>query len=226
VTVLAMHQPNYLPWLSYFAKMAAADVFVLLDAVQYPRGRSVANRNRIRTAQGELLLTVPVRVPKGREGKAAYTEVELADERWREKHLRSIEQAYRRAPHFEQRFAELTGVLERATSFCELNVELVRWLAAGLGVTTPTPRLSELGVGALAKNELTIALCRRLGAEVYLSGSGARSYNDAERLAAAGIELRYLEFDRPVYPQLGEGFVPNLSALDAVFCAGALLGAR
>ena len=70
---LAVHQPNYLPWLGWFHKLAAADVFVYLDAVQFPRGRSFAARNRIKTPNGVAWLTVPVSVPKGRDGKATWT---------------------------------------------------------------------------------------------------------------------------------------------------------
>jgi hypothetical protein len=218
--VLAMHQPNYLPWLGTFDKMRRAGVFVLLDTVQYPRGRSVANRNRIRTPNGELLLTVPVVVPRGRKGKALYTEVAFADDRWREKHLRSIEQAYRRAPYFEAHFTQLAEIVTAASSFCELNVALIKWLAQELGIETRTVRLSELDGVHGQKNELTIGVCRALGATVYLSGAGARSYNDPAALAAAGIELRYQDFVHPVYPQLGEGFVPNLSAVDLLFNCG------
>jgi len=215
-----MHQPNYLPWLGYFEKMRQADVFVLLDAVQFPRGRSVANRNRIRVGDSELLLTVPVAVPRGREGIALYTEVLLADARWKAKHLRSIDQAYRRAPHFELYFPQLSEIIENADSFCELNVALVRWLARSLGIGTPTPRLTEIATDLGQKNDLTIALCRVFGADVYLSGAGARSYNDPCVLAQEGIELRYREFSHPVYPQLGAGFVANLSAIDALFNCG------
>jgi hypothetical protein len=212
-----MHQPNYLPWLGYFDKLRQADVFVLLDAVQYPRGASVANRNRIRSGAGELLLTVPVRVPKGREGKVSYTDVELADERWKTKHLRSIELAYGRAPAFADTFPSLAAIVEGATSFCELNIDLIRWIAGELGIVTPMPRLSELEPAELRKTDLTIALCRRLDADTYLSGQGARKYNDDEALAEAGIALRYQEFEHPVYPQQGEGFVANLSAIDYLF---------
>jgi hypothetical protein len=226
MTVLAMHQPNYLPWLGYFEKMHRADVFVLLDAVQYPRGRSVANRNRIRAGDGELLLTVPVHVPGGREGKASYTEVELGDERWRKKHLRSLEQAYGRAPYFSSCFPPLAAIITGSESFCELTVALVRFVARALGIGTPTPRLSELGLAPGAKNELTIALCRHFGAGVYLSGTGARSYNDEPGLAAAGIELRYLDFEHPAYRQQGTGFVPKLSAIDALFNCGPLYRGR
>ena len=67
MTVVAIHQPNYVPWPGYFHKLAACDVFVHLDAVQYPRGQSFAARNRIKTPNGVTYLTVPVSVPKGSE---------------------------------------------------------------------------------------------------------------------------------------------------------------
>ena len=74
-----MHQPNYLPWIGFFDKLRRCDVFVLLDEVQYPRGGSVANRNRIRTGNGTLMLTVPVSKPPGSQGKVLYREVRFAD---------------------------------------------------------------------------------------------------------------------------------------------------
>jgi hypothetical protein len=220
VTTLAIHQPNYLPWIGYFDKMRTADVFVLLDGVQYPRSRSVANRNTIRTAQGELLLTVPVSKPKGSEGKAGYREVAFADEGWRGKHLRTIEQAYRRAPHFERLFPELERIITEGRSFCDLNVALIRWMAGEFSIGTPTPLMSELGDTFGHSNEMIVELCRATNADVYLSGAGAGAYNDPDRLAADGIELRYQDFHHPTYPQLGEGFLPNLSALDMLLNCG------
>ncbi|MGZ4480893.1 MAG: WbqC family protein [Gaiellales bacterium] len=219
-TVLAMHQPNYLPWIGYFDKMRRADVFVLLDCVQYPRARSVANRTRIRTAHGEHLLTVPVSTPGGLEGKASYAQVSFADGTWRRKHLRTIEQAYRRAPHFAACFPELERIVLEAESFCTMNVLLVRWIAGRLGISTPTPLMSELGEEFGPANELIVGLCQATGAGVYLSGTWARAYNDPQRLAAAGIELRYQQFQHPVYDQTGEGFLPNLSAIDLLFNQG------
>ena len=225
MTTLAVHQPNYLPWIGYFDKMRTADVFVLLDDVQYPRSRSVANRNSIRTAQGELLLTVPVSKPKGSEGKVGYREIAFADESWRSKHLRTIDQAYRRAPHFERLFPELEAIITRGSSFCDLNVELIRWMAGHFGIETPTPLMSELGGDFGHSNDMIVELCRATSAEVYLSGTGAGAYNDAARLAADGIELRYQEFRHPVYPQLGDGFLTNLSALDMLLNCGGWVSA-
>lgn len=221
MTVAAIHQPNYLPWPGYFHKLAAADVFVYLDAVQYPRGQSFAARNRIKTPNGVIYLTIPVSVPKGQEGKASYLEVEFAEERWRDKHLRTVEQSYRRAPHFEEVFELYRGGLERGQTFVDLNVGLIEAIAGYLGIETRRLRLSETLESFGEKTELIVDVCRAVGADVYLSGSGGgREYNDEELLAQHGIELRYDEYAYPEHQQLWDGFEPNLSVLDLLFNCG------
>ena len=44
-------QSNYLPWKGYFDQIWQADLFVILDCVQYTR-RDWRNRNQIKTADG------------------------------------------------------------------------------------------------------------------------------------------------------------------------------
>src|SRR5215470_5119272 len=96
--VLTIHQPAYLPWLGYFDRIAQSDAFIFLDNVQFERN-SFTNRNRIKTANGPIWLTVPVRLNGHLDQTILATEI---DERrdWRRKHLRAIEQNYRRAPCF------------------------------------------------------------------------------------------------------------------------------
>ena len=200
---VSIHQPNYIPWAGYFHKLAACDVFVLLDAVQYPRGRSFAARNRIKTPNGVAYLTVPVSVPKGQEGKATYLEVELADPRWKEKHLRTVEGSYRRAPHFDEVYALYARELEPERPFAELTIALIDAVAGYLGIETRRVRLSELLGSFGQKTDLIVDVCRALDASTYLSGTGGgRDYNDEELLRAHGIELRYDDYEPPVYPQL------------------------
>jgi hypothetical protein len=219
--VVAVHQPNYVPWPGYFHKLARADVFVYLDSVQYPRGRSFAARNRIKTPNGVRYLTVPVSIPGGREGKVSYLEVELADEAWRETHLRTVEQCYRKAAHFDDVFPLYRGVLERAGSFVELTTGLVEAFASYLGIGTERLRLSELDGVSGAKTDLVLAVCLAVGADVYLSGSGGgRDYNDEHLLASHGIELVYDEYVYPEHPQLWGPFEPNLSILDMLLNCG------
>jgi hypothetical protein len=222
VTVAAIHQPNYIPWPGYFHKLAACDVFVYLDAVQYPRGQSFAARNRIKTPNGVVFLTIPVSVPKGHEGKASYLEVEFADERWREKHLKTVEQSYKRAPHFDEVFELYRDGLERGKTLVDLNVGLIEAIAGYLGIETRRVRLSETLESFGEKSDLIVDVCKTVDADVYLSGAGGgREYNDERLLNEHGIELRYDNYAYPEHPQLWDEFEPNLSVLDLLFNCGA-----
>ena len=221
MTVVAIHQPNYVPWPGYFHKLAGCDVFVYLDAVQYPRGQSFAARNRIKTPNGVTWLTIPVSVPKGQEGKASYLEVDFADEKWRQKHLKTVEQSYRRAPHFDDVFELYRDGLERGRTFVDLNVGLIEAIAGYLGIETRRVRLSELLDSFGEKTDLVVDICRAVDADVYLSGSGGgRDYNDERQLNESDIQLRYDEYAYPEHPQLWNGFEPNLSVLDVIFNCG------
>jgi len=220
---IAAHQPNYMPWLGYFHKIARVDIFVLLDSVQYSKG-SVANRNRIKTSQGVQWLTVPVSVPKGRQGKVAYLDVALPDDRWKRKHLKALRFNYGRAPHFHPYFDQIEAILLQDHSFVQLNIALIRHFLEQLGIDTPLYRLSELPGVTGNKSELIVNICRHFGADTYLSGQGASKYNDEKYYAAHGIRLLYQEFTCPQYPQLFGGFVPNLSIVDLLLNCGPTSG--
>jgi hypothetical protein len=221
LTTFAIHQPNYVPWPGYFHKLAVVDVFVYLDAVQYPRGQSFAARNRIKTPNGVTYLTVPVSVPKGSEGKASYLEVDFADDKWRRKHAATVEQSYARAPHFDEIFERYAQHVESAESLVGLNVELIDAFAEYLGIDTRRVRLSELLPSFGQKTDLIVDVARALDASAYLSGSGGgREYTEEAVLGEHGIELRFDEFEYPHYEQLWGDFEPNLSVLDVLFNCG------
>jgi hypothetical protein len=218
---VAIHQPNYIPWPGYFHKISACDVFVYLDAVQYPRGRSFAARNRIKTANGVRFLTIPVSVPKGHSGKASYLEVEFADDPWQERHLKTLEQSYRRAEWFDEVFPLYARELEQHARLIDLNLALIEDFCSYLSITTPRLRLSQLVPSFGTKTELVIDICHAVGATVYLAGGGAsRTYLDEGLLNENGIELRFDEFTTPVYPQLWGTFEPQLSIIDMLFNCG------
>jgi WbqC-like protein len=218
---VAVHQPNYIPWLGYFHKLAACDVFIYLDAVQFPRGQSFGARNRIKTPNGVSFLTVPVSAPKGRKGKATYREIEFAEPRWREKHLKTVEMSYARASHFEEVFDLYGRGLEAGSTPVEVNVALVEVFADYLGIETKRVLLSELLPEFGRKTDLILDVCKAIGAETYLSGAGGgKDYTDEELLADEGVSVRYDEFEPTSYPQLWGDFEPSLSALDALMNCG------
>ena len=215
--ILAVHQPNYAPWLGWFVKAAVADRFVFLDDAQFPKA-SWVNRTRILGAKGPEYLTVPVKHP----GRVPINEVEISEPRWRSKHLQKVEADYARSPGLALAAAMLAGDgLDGVTGLSKANEVVLQRLLGVLGIGRDPARSSSMKVEAGDPTDRHIALCRAVGAKTYLSGQGAASYNDAKRFEAAGIALAYLSFDHPVYPQGGREFVPGLSALDFVCRTGA-----
>jgi hypothetical protein len=218
--ILSVHQPNFIPWIGYFHKIACSDIFILLDQVQYPRGKSVANRNKIKTINGVVELVVPLSKPKGNEGKINYNELSFADPEWYVKILKTIYYSYSKSPYFTEVYDWLERLFQM-TNFCEMNVRFIEELIHKLGVKTILKRQSEFNFDAqLKNNDLILSLCKVNHATVYLSGTGARAYNDLSLYQQNKIALNYVDFEHPEYPQINEEFTSHLSIIDALFNLG------
>ena len=223
MSILAVMQPTYMPWLGYFDLIDQADHFVFLDDVQLAR-QSWQTRNRIRSADGrELMLSIPVR--HGGKLDIALREVELDDSQpWRLKHGRSVQQAYARAPFGHAAAAIWTKALETPTDhLAELTCRTIAQLCSCLGMTTPLSRASEFSASHDRIRHL-IDLCHATGADTYLSPPGASTYlteAGAEAcFADAGIALRFQSYDHPVYAQGRLDFMSHLGIVDALAHVG------
>ena len=214
---LAVHQPQYLPWLGYLAKWAAADAFVFLDTVQYEKN-GWQNRNRIRTSDGAHWLTVPVHAHLG----TPIAEVQIdATQPWRARHLRAVEHAYARAPHLPTYAGPLRSVLESEwTRLAPLAVASAEWLGRTVGITTPALLASSLAIEDTDATARLLAICKALGADTYLAGGHGARYLDAERFREAGIAVLYQRYEHPVYTQQHGEFMPFLSGLDLLLSHG------
>lgn len=214
--IVAIHQPNYLPYLGFFHKMLLADCLVLHDTVQFSRD-DYHNRNRFKTPQGPIWLTVPVRRPGMQEIRDVMID---QSRRWSDRHWKTIHANLSRAPHFAGVGDDLRrvygGEWERLAL---LNERLISALAKGLGIDTPVVRASDLDVpkGLTPSNKL-VAITKIVGGTAYLSGVGGLNYVDP--LAFSDLDLLVQEFHHPVYPQLWGDFLPNLSAVDMICNVG------
>jgi hypothetical protein len=216
--IVAIHQPNYIPGLGFFHKMASADVFVLLDNVQYSKN-NYTNRNRIRSGDEWAWLTIPVRL-SGHFGQLI-SEVETAEDDWETKHWKRLLEVYGQAPHFRQYQGQLEPVYaRRRVNLAEINCELIEFARSALSIDTRIIRASELDVTGQS-SDLLLAICKDLRATTYLSGQGGRKYLDVTKFESASIAVEFQEFLHPEYQQGREEFVPNLSVLDLLFHAGA-----
>jgi hypothetical protein len=219
-TTVSIHQPNYMPWLGYFNKVLNSDVFVILDNVQVPK-QSPATRNYIKSKDGSKIL-LSVSLKKGSH-HCNYNEAVIDYEtKWNVKHLNKIRDGYSRSPYFDFFFPVIERWLTKShNSLATMNTEFVlmilTYLEANTGVVIASSINRQLGT----KNERNVNICKYLNAKIYLSGTGARQYNDEALFERNGITLMYNEYVHPYYEQSAAGeFAPNLSIIDSIFNVG------
>src|SRR5262249_36242746 len=211
-------QPTYLPWLPFFERMAAADVFVLLDDVEYSKN-SFFNRNAIKTARGRQLLTVPVLYSGNSRAKIADIRVSEAA-KWRTKHLRTIEQAYSKASYWSAFRDEIAEIYSRQ---CDRLIDIVlpsiALIRRAFGVDTDIHLSSKLGIAG-ERNEKLVRICKHFGASHFIVKPGTEHYHPLGEFEPHGIRFAYLSYSNLIYPQLHGVFEPMLSALDYLLNCG------
>ena len=219
MTVVAIMQPTFLPWIGYFGMMDIADIFVFLDSVQFSR-RSWQQRNRIKTAHGTRLLTVPV-ISRGRAAQLILDARIDTSRQFAVKQLRTIKQAYGRTPFFRRYFENLADQMTNGSEFLgDYNIGLIEWIMDVLGIECQLRRSSGLNAGG-HRTTLLCGICREVGANHYLAASGSRDYmRESTDFEKEGIDVSYFRFDHPTYPQLHGEFVPFLSMIDLLFNVG------
>jgi hypothetical protein len=158
-------------------------------------------------------------VSKGRFDQAIDA-VEIA-EPWAEKHWRSLEMSYRKAPGFEKVVAAgLKDLFKRVDGerlLSDVNRKLLQWICDYLGIKTPLTN-SRQYAGEAAKSERLLQICLGAGADRYISGPSAKAYLDPGLFSAAGVALEYKSYEGyPEYPQLHGPFDHAVSVLDLLF---------
>lgn len=215
-------QPSYIPWRGYFDLIHRADTFVFYDDVQYDT-RGWRNRNRIKTSHGLKWLTIPVKKHGAQTESIPVKRIAIDDSvDWPRQHLAALTLSYARAPHFDAHRDWLQRVYATPPGLlADFTIATTIELARMIGIEkTRFLRSSTLGIGG-KKTDRLVAILRELGATEYLSGPSARDYIEPQKFAEAGIDLQYMTYDYPEYPQLYPPYDPQVSILDLLFMVGA-----
>lgn len=188
---------------------------VLLDEVQFPHGGTWMTRNRLKSHQGEVWLTVPV-WKKGR-GQQLIRNVEICYEmNWRKKHLRTIHEQYAHAPFIDDVFPQIERIYAIGhQNLLDFNIEIIRLLWTEMRINTKLLLQSDLGIAGKGSG-LLIDICKVLGADSYVGFSVVEKYLDKEKFNAERIKINFIPYTPPVYPQLWGNFRQNLSTLDLI----------
>jgi WbqC-like protein family len=217
----AIMQPNYIPWRGYFDLISRVDKFVFFDDVQYTT-KDWRNRNKIKTKEGDLWLTVPVKTT-GRTGQLI-SEVEIDNStEWQNKHFNSIVWNYRKAPYFKSYEGLLESIYlsKRWELLVELNIESTKLICQTLDINVEWYRSSELSVCGDKNGERAINICQKIGADSFINGPTARAFIDEELFNKNKVKNQYIEYKYQNYSQQFDNFSPSVTILDVLFNCGA-----
>lgn len=217
--IVAIHQPNFIPWIGYFYKIARSDVFVILDNVQFTKN-GFTNRNRIKTPNGETWLTLPI-MQSGASKQLITDCIISKQEHFANKIVKTLKMNYAKAPFKDWVFDWLEPVLmTKEENLAEYNTSVLSAVVKMLEIPTDI-RIASLqeGISGESTNRL-VSICQNLNATTYLAGFGAKKYQDSELFEKVGIKATTSEFQHPEYQQLWGEFTPNLSIIDFLMNVG------
>lgn len=213
---VAIHQPNYIPWLGYFSKINRCDLFVFLDDVQMPIGRSYVYRCQIRSGEVPRWLSIPSRFSPG----DPINKVVFAEQNWFIRHMDTLRAVYGKCPYFKEIFSIIEPIYKESGELLgQFNIRIISAIASYLGLTCRFALSSDLhptGKG----DERLISIVKIVGADTYLSGKGGQNYQSPVKFFSAGINLEVLIYKPIEYPQNHEVFLYGLSILDTLFNVG------
>jgi hypothetical protein len=202
--------------LGFFKKIQSSDLFVFLDDVQYEKNW-VQNRNKIRTSDGSIWLTVPV------NASLDYILKDIKIENttnWRAKHKKSIQINYSKTSYFKDFWPSLEQIYEKNFDFLvDVDMEIIKLLMKELQIKTKTIFSSELGISEKGSDKI-LGICKKLDADVYLSGILGGNYLNLKNFEETGIQVQFQNFQHPVYEQYYKPFLPNMASIDLIFNEG------
>jgi len=216
---ITIHQPEHLIWLGLVEKISQVETFVVLDSVQFSKNY-VQNRNKIRTKDGWLWLTVPI---KKHPLNTLIKDIEISDQYgWKDRHLELIKSNYRKANYFDDYYSEIKRIISGNYRYLfELNMELIKYVLKCFSLNPKILISSQMDLPQTDfKGGVVLEICKSLGADIYVSGSGGKDYLDLSTFEDAGIKVVFQEFSHPIYKQSYEPFMPNMSAIDLLFNYG------
>lgn len=226
--VVAIHQPNFLPWLGYLEKMDLCDIFILLDKVQYSHG-SLINRVKILSNKKTQFLTVPVHHVGSLNMEIGEIKINHTA-KFVKKATSTLFQNYNKQPYWKQYGEPIVEIIRMKHGFLiDLNLDILRFLADSLRIPWSKIRMQSKLPFHGQKSDLIASLVQSVGGNTYLSGGRdpgdaptdgktgtAADYNDPAIYAEHDIALKYQNFVHPEYDQGLAEFFPGLSAFDAL----------
>jgi len=209
--VVAIHQPNFFPWMGYFSKIQQADIFVFLDDVPVSNSSSYCTRVQINIQNTPKFIFCPTQKVSGVQ---YIKNLQIHEEiPWREKLIKTLQITYGKSKNFKTCIKELEKLIFfNSSNLTDFNINAILNLSKQLGYSTIHYRQSDL---ATEKNstELMIEIVKKVGGNTYLCGNGSGGYLNEDLFKEQNVLLQYQNFQPTVYGNI-KTFIPGLSIID------------
>jgi len=213
---VVIHQPDFMPYLGFFHRLLHADLYIVLDDVQFLR-RGWHHRDKIKTPHGDKWFTLGLQKSPQNE---KINNIMLNHEDWKQEHLNLFIQNYKKAPYYAEIFPYIELLYSnKFDKMIDFNMISITMLMKLFNISIEMEYSSKYNLQTKA-NELLSDLLQKVEATNYLSGIGAKDYFDSKPFNDANIEVIWQDFKHPIYPQLHGEFIPYLSSIDLLFNCG------
>lgn len=224
---ISAHQAQFIPQLSFFAKIKSVEIYVCLDNLKYSR-HSFQTRNKIKidSEDGWTYLLVPVKkVPQGTNFNQLIIE---NSQNWKKKHLKAIQLAYSNSKYYDEIYPDIEKIYKKDYEFLkEIVIDFIKYGIEVFDIKTKFLLSSDLanqGFKTENKKSLYVLdLIKYLDGNKFLFGKNYWKYftvEDKKKFKENGVEYLLQEFDFKEYPQLHGSFVSGLSFIDLLFNIG------
>jgi len=218
---IAIHQANYFPYPGFFHKINQADVFVIQDGVKFVN--RTTNRNKIISSSGCTWINVPIK--KGHKS-LPIMDVKINNEiPWGKINLKKICAGYNKAKFFHLYKDYFENLYKKEwNNIFDLNFETIKQVLRWLDIKVEIVVESELRVSGQPTERL-VKVCKKLGADTYISGIGGKRYLDEKLFEKNKIILKYQNYNPIRYLQhTSKSFISNLSIIDLLANVGSKSG--
>ncbi|MFY4759957.1 WbqC family protein [Aliarcobacter butzleri] len=216
---VVIHQPDFLPYLGFFHRLLYADLFVILDDVQFIKS-GWHHRDQIKVSYGDKKIWITLSVHRSKTDTKINEMTLSMDNKAKKKLLNQIIENYRKSKYFKEIEPLIRRIIlnkENNLSLYNINIikELIEIFDIDIEIVISSV-LNHKGKG----NDMNVDILKKVKATHYLSGVGAKDYHDDKPFKEANIEVIWQDFKHPIYPQLHGEFIPYLSSIDLLFNCG------
>ncbi|MDC0599170.1 WbqC family protein [Candidatus Pseudothioglobus singularis] len=215
--ITSIHQPNFFPWMGFFDKLNRSDKFVFLTSSIRSKNDKYLTRCSILGHEQSIYISIPLGIKQIPINQLLMP----INNQWKTKTLNIIHNSYHNSFYYEEVVPDIRDLLlYESEYFSEYSINVINFIVNKLNIDTQIFIDTDFNKDFGSSNERNIEICKAMKAETYLSGIGARDYNDANLFKINNIDLIYQDYMQSQYNQNSNKFIPGLSIIDLIFNYG------